>query len=156
MTAPCLAVQEFRNFFQSSGSGKRYLTPEVAQGFTPHYDTHDVFILQIAGSKQCWIYDSPIQLPLKSQQYHPAAERLGSPLYQFDVTAGDVIYIPHGYINEAATAESTSLSILLWGLSAILASGYLGRRSNRSAMRKCVLANHCRLVLSNKTSSLTR
>ena len=47
----------------------------------------------------------------KRQQYHPAVERLGSPLYQFDVTAVDVIYVPRGYIHEAATAESTSVHI---------------------------------------------
>ena len=87
------------------------MAPKDAQGFTPRYDTRDVFILQIEGSKQWRIYDSSIQLPLKSQQYHPAVERLGSPLYQFDVTAVDVIYVPRGYIHEAATADSTSVHI---------------------------------------------
>jgi hypothetical protein len=29
-----------------------YLTPPGAQGFGTHYDNHDVFILQVAGSKK--------------------------------------------------------------------------------------------------------
>src|ERR1041385_5619049 len=28
-----------------------YLTPPHGQGFTPHFDNHDVFILQVAGTK---------------------------------------------------------------------------------------------------------
>ena len=28
-----------------------YLTPPGTQGFDPHYDTHEVFVLQIAGGK---------------------------------------------------------------------------------------------------------
>ena len=34
-----------------------YLTPPRAQAFPPHFDTHDVFILQLEGSKQWRIYD---------------------------------------------------------------------------------------------------
>src|SRR4051812_3649642 len=47
-----------------------YLTPPHSQGFKPHFDTHDVFVLQVEGSKHWKIYDSPILLPLKIQQLH--------------------------------------------------------------------------------------
>ena len=44
-----------------------YLTPPSSQGFTAHYDAHDVFILQIAGSKHWRLYDAPLRLPMESQ-----------------------------------------------------------------------------------------
>ena len=41
-----------------------YLTPPGAQGAKPHYDTHDVFVLQVEGSKKWTIYGTPVDLPL--------------------------------------------------------------------------------------------
>src|SRR5262249_15881430 len=52
-----------------------YLTPRQAQGFSPHYDTHDVFILQLAGAKTWLLYGSPTPLPLPA----PVGERSVSP-----------------------------------------------------------------------------
>ena len=46
-----------------------YLTPPSSQGFSHHYDTHDVFILQLEGLKRWNIYGSPIPLPLKTQPH---------------------------------------------------------------------------------------
>jgi ribosomal protein L16 Arg81 hydroxylase len=35
-----------------------YITPGCASGFTPHYDTHEVLVLQLAGDfrkwERCW------------------------------------------------------------------------------------------------------
>ena len=36
-----------------------YITPESARGFDPHYDVHDVFVLQIAGEKH-WAVHAPV------------------------------------------------------------------------------------------------
>src|SRR4029453_18350276 len=33
-----------------------YITPPQSQGFSAHYDVHDVFVVQIAGEKQWRIY----------------------------------------------------------------------------------------------------
>ena len=40
-----------------------YLTPEGAQGFDAHYDTHDVFVLQTAGTKEWRIHRPVIDHP---------------------------------------------------------------------------------------------
>ena len=44
-----------------------YVTPPGSQGFAPHHDTHDVFVLQVDGHKRWNIYEPLIRLPLKSQ-----------------------------------------------------------------------------------------
>ena len=36
-----------------------YITPPQNQGFAPHYDVHDVFVLQIAGRKR-WRIHAPV------------------------------------------------------------------------------------------------
>ncbi len=88
-----------------------YLTPPSAQGFAPHYDTHDVFVLQIAGSKHWRIYGSPLPLPDRSLPSGSVKVHIGEPVHELDLTPGDLIYLPRGYIHEALTSESESLHI---------------------------------------------
>ena len=59
-------ANEYGHFFQTN----LYLTPPNAQGFKTHYDSHDVFILQIHGKKKWRFYNTPIKLPLKEQQIY--------------------------------------------------------------------------------------
>ena len=37
-----------------------YITPESARGFEPHYDVHDVFVLQVSGEKH-WSVHAPVR-----------------------------------------------------------------------------------------------
>lgn len=92
-----------------------YVTPPYAQGFAPHYDTHDVFILQIHGSKQWRIYENPdpVTLPLGSQKGLPFNYEALVPIYDVEVQPGDFIYIPRGYIHEAVTSDEISAHVTL-------------------------------------------
>ncbi len=38
-----------------------YLTPSQAKGFKAHFDTHDVFVLQLTGSKNWRVYNTPVE-----------------------------------------------------------------------------------------------
>src|SRR6516225_5479933 len=40
-----------------------YLTPARGAGFGAHFDTHDVLLLQLSGSKEWTIFDAPVRLP---------------------------------------------------------------------------------------------
>lgn len=88
-----------------------YLTPPNEQGANVHYDTHDVFVLQVSGSKWWTIYDAPLPLPLSGQVFDPDIHRPGAPTQEFELTAGDVLYIPRGWLHEARTTNGTSLHI---------------------------------------------
>ncbi len=90
-----------------------YLTPPSSQGFSPHYDTHDVFILQTAGSKRWRLYGSPIQLPLPDNPYPYPGPDPGKPSADFVLRAGDLLYIPRGHIHDAVTSDSISLHVTL-------------------------------------------
>ncbi|HET9177054.1 MAG TPA: cupin domain-containing protein [Terriglobia bacterium] len=88
-----------------------YLTPPGAQGARPHYDTHDVFVLQVAGSKQWTVYGTPYQLPLASQDFDPEVHKKGAVTLEFDLRAGDIIYVPRGVVHEARSTDEVSLHI---------------------------------------------
>jgi hypothetical protein len=87
-----------------------YLTPPSAQGFAAHYDTHDVFVLQMAGAKHWRIYDSPVPLPDKTTPYSAKGPQARL-MQEVDLQAGDLIYLPRGYVHEALTSDRESLHV---------------------------------------------
>ncbi|MGH9490653.1 MAG: cupin domain-containing protein, partial [Terriglobales bacterium] len=93
-----------------------YLTPPAAQGAKPHYDTHDVFVLQVEGSKQWRLFGSPLPVPLAGQEFDPGQHALGPVTAEFEMHAGDVAYIPRGVAHEARATRELSLHITLGAL----------------------------------------
>lgn len=94
-----------------------YLTPGRAQGAKYHYDTHDVFVLQIAGSKRWTMYGTPVELPLSSQDFDPKVHERGAPSMDFVLSPGDLAYIPRGVVHDARSSDDLSLHITLGVLS---------------------------------------
>jgi ribosomal protein L16 Arg81 hydroxylase len=89
-----------------------YITPAGQQGLQRHYDTHDVFVLQVAGSKRWRLYNTPIPLPLESTPFRrdqPPAT--GEPTSELVVSAGDTLYVPRGCIHEAESDHTTSIHL---------------------------------------------
>ena len=94
-----------------------YLTPPGdAQGFRPHYDDHDVFVLQLSGRKLWKIYDTPVVLPDKSLPFDPAVYQPGAVTQEFMLEAGDMAYIPRGVMHDAVSTEELSLHVTLGAL----------------------------------------
>jgi ribosomal protein L16 Arg81 hydroxylase len=85
-----------------------YLTPAHEKGFNIHYDTHDVFILQSKGVKHWCLYESPFCLPLKGQPCDAETMKPGTLLDEFDLQAGDFLYLPRGAMHAAASCDSAS------------------------------------------------
>jgi ribosomal protein L16 Arg81 hydroxylase len=108
-----LFCRHLEKFFHHHVQTNVYLTPKAAQGFKPHYDTHDVFILQIAGQKHWRVYEPPLTLPHRSQPPDNARLRNdpGNLVMEFELKAGDLLYLPRGFVHEALTSKSESLHI---------------------------------------------
>lgn len=102
-------LNQFTHEFQTN----IYITPEDSQGFAPHYDTHDVFVLQISGSKNWQIYDMEKELALKSEQFNPEGFDPGPIKHEITLNAGDFLYIPRGLVHDARTTDSSSMHITL-------------------------------------------
>ncbi len=106
----CRAMEKtFSSHFQTN----IYLSPPNAQGFKTHYDSHDVFVLQVAGSKHWTIYDTAVELPLRGQAFDPDKDTAGPPTREITLNAGDLLYCPRGIYHSAHSTDETSLHITL-------------------------------------------
>ncbi|UPT97481.1 cupin domain-containing protein [Bradyrhizobium barranii subsp. apii] len=88
-----------------------YLTPPNAKGFNLHYDTHDVFIFQSAGTKQWRVYGPALELPLAGQGTSERLDPKGDPILESELTPNQVLYIPRGWMHEGNATSSVSLHI---------------------------------------------
>jgi len=98
----CAALQEW---FGCVVGANIYVTPPNAQGFAPHYDDVDVFILQVEGRKLWKIYnpiDESQELPEVSSGNFEQ-EEIGEPISEIWLEAGDLLYLPRGMIHQALT-----------------------------------------------------
>ncbi len=91
-----------------------YMTPPNGkQGFKIHYDTHDVFALQVVGSKTWRLYGTPVELPLQGQSYDGATMEPGERTQEFTLNAGDMYCLPRGLVHDCVTSDEPSVHITL-------------------------------------------
>lgn len=92
-----------------------YATPPRAQGFAPHFDDHDVLVLQVRGSKIWHVHlSSPIVPPERFRQRERAVDpaTLGEPT-RIVLAPGDVLYLPRGLIHAAETDAGASVHLTI-------------------------------------------
>jgi bifunctional lysine-specific demethylase and histidyl-hydroxylase NO66 len=88
-----------------------YYTPRGSQGFAVHHDTHDVFVLQVAGEKRWLVYEPLLELPLKQQRFSRELGEPGEPTHVLTLEAGDTLYLPRGWLHQAETSDTDSLHL---------------------------------------------
>ncbi|MFF1920405.1 cupin domain-containing protein [Streptomyces sp. NPDC058221] len=95
-----------------------YVTPPQNRGFDDHYDVHDVFVLQIEGTKR-WIVHRPVHTdPLRDQPWtdHRSAvaeAAQGEPHIDTVLGPGDVLYLPRGWLHAAEAQGEVSIHLTL-------------------------------------------
>jgi bifunctional lysine-specific demethylase and histidyl-hydroxylase NO66 len=95
-----------------------YTTPPQNQGFSNHYDVHDVFVLQLEGSKRWQIHSPVLEAPLRDQPWNDrkadvearAAER---PLIEAVLEPGDCLYLPRGFLHAAKALGGVSTHLTI-------------------------------------------
>ncbi|MCW2647937.1 MAG: Cupin 4 family protein [Pseudonocardiales bacterium] len=93
-----------------------YITPSQNQGFAPHYDVHDVFVLQVAGRKH-WTMHSPVvtdplaDQPWENRRAEVCARAQEPPLIDTVLAPGDALYLPRGTIHAAQALGETSIHL---------------------------------------------
>ena len=78
-----------------------YITPPGAQGFATHVDSHDVFVVQVFGSKHWLVHDDS------------DPEGLDAPVIERDLEVGDCLYIPKGFPHSAMTSKWASAHLTI-------------------------------------------
>jgi hypothetical protein len=95
-----------------------YITPASARGFEPHYDVHDVFVLQVSGEKHWRVHAPVIEHPRADE---PWAERRAAvearaceePVIDAVLRPGDALYLPSGWLHSAVARGGTSVHLTI-------------------------------------------
>ncbi len=120
--------------FSSRVQTNVYLTPPGAQGFAPHWDTHDVFVLQISGTKRWSIYDTKVSLPLRGQRFERGTPP-GEVSDEFELGPGSAVYLPRGLMHAARSTDEPSLHVTL-GLTAFTWAEFLVESVTAAALEE--------------------
>ncbi|MGN6088960.1 MAG: cupin domain-containing protein [Actinomycetales bacterium] len=93
-----------------------YITPPQSRGFSPHYDVHDVFVIQLSGRKRWRIHPPVRQAPLRDEPWTDRKEQVaaaaeGAPFLEAVFEPGDVLYLPRGWIHAADALGETSMHL---------------------------------------------
>lgn len=111
-----------------------YWTPTGSQGFAPHYDDVDVYILQLEGTKLWTVYESdgselfPLLPTTSSLDFHPS-ELAALPSTQYELKPGDVLYLPRGFIHHALAMEHNEHSLHITLSTSFMTKGQLLQRA---------------------------
>lgn len=137
-------AQSLDDLFFGQTSVNAFLTPPNSRGFLPHFDTHDVFILQTSGDKEWALWDKKLELPLDRQIYLIDQEKQGNPKAEIKLEKGNVLYIPRGIVHGAQTNKTHSLHLTI-GVRPLLGLDYLSTfldviSENDSELRRGILS----------------
>lgn len=95
-----------------------YVTPPQNRGFDDHYDVHDVFVLQIEGTKR-WMIHQPVHPdPLRDEPWTDrraavAEAAKGEAYIDTVLEPGDVLYLPRGWLHAAEAQGEVSVHLTL-------------------------------------------
>ena len=95
-----------------------YITPPSSRGFSPHYDVHDVFVLQVAGEKHWTIHEPVLRDPLRTQPWADRAAEVAAaaeraPVIDAVLRPGDALYLPRGFLHSATALGNISAHLTI-------------------------------------------
>ncbi|MGV0066994.1 cupin domain-containing protein [Mycobacterium colombiense] len=90
-----------------------YVTPPESTGFAPHYDPHDVLVLQIHGSKTWHVSDGPAVPPHEIQRRRGVGTDGLTSSTDVCLQPGDVLYLPRGQVHSAETHAEPSVHLTI-------------------------------------------
>lgn len=85
-----------------------FFSQPESPGFGPHYDTHDIFVLQLEGRKRWRVYEPTMDRALR--RVRPAADQPPEqPYLDVCLESGDTLYVPRGHWHDPIAAGTQSL-----------------------------------------------
>ena len=109
----CKLNKQLSEYFGNMVGVNMYLTPGTkSQGFAPHFDDIEAFVLQLEGSKAWKIYAPFDNLVLpRDSSGNFADNQLGDPLLSPLLQEGDFLYFPRGFVHQARSLEGDQHSL---------------------------------------------
>lgn len=90
-----------------------YVSFTRESAFKPHWDDHNVFVLQLHGSKRWTFFGQPEPFPVRDGGKIFDREALGDPEAETVLEPGDVLYLPRGEIHCAEVVDESSVHLTL-------------------------------------------
>jgi ribosomal protein L16 Arg81 hydroxylase len=89
-----------------------YLSFRGDGSFGRHWDTHDVFAIQLLGRKRWQIFGATMPLPLSHQKSDGREDECpAEPVLDCILESGDMLYVPRGWWHRAIPLESASFHV---------------------------------------------
>jgi ribosomal protein L16 Arg81 hydroxylase len=83
------------------------------QGFKIHYDAHEVFVMQIDGVKEWFVFEDTVKHPYRDEKSDHQTPPDSEPYLHCVLQPGDLLYIPRGHWHYAIAREQPSLHVTL-------------------------------------------
>ncbi|MCW3848952.1 cupin domain-containing protein [Sphingomonas sp. LB-2] len=96
--------------FRASTDVNCYASFRRESAFPPHFDPHDVLVLQIHGSKRWFCHGQPHRFPLDRQRF-PVGDDPGPVEAEILMRPGDLLYLPRGEVHWAETVGEASMHL---------------------------------------------
>lgn len=123
MHPPLAALtREFAQLFVAEPNVNLYASFGRRRGFGPHWDDHDVFVLQLAGEKRWLLYGTTRRHPL-FRDARPNEMQPVRAVARFRLRPGDLLYIPRGHWHDAVAVGEPTLHLTL-GISTLTGIDY--------------------------------
>ncbi|AZE50116.1 hypothetical protein C4K04_4457 [Pseudomonas chlororaphis] len=90
-----------------------YISPKGPSGFGCHFDDHDIFAIQIYGSKSWSIYDPTYQSPNRGDKSFYLSPPNGKPLKKYTLSTGNALYLPFGYWHDVEVITDISMHVTI-------------------------------------------
>eukprot|EP00455_Lapot_gusevi_P041807 TRINITY_DN4890_c0_g3_i1.p1 TRINITY_DN4890_c0_g3~~TRINITY_DN4890_c0_g3_i1.p1 ORF type:complete len:561 (+),score=161.90 TRINITY_DN4890_c0_g3_i1:68-1750(+) len=96
------------SFFFSFTGANIYMTPKGTQGFAPHYDDIEAFVLQTEGAKRWRLYEPRYehQVLARESSQNFKQDEIGQPFLDTLIQTGDLLYFPRGCVHQAVSSKS--------------------------------------------------
>lgn len=106
--------QDFARALGAPNCSNAYYTPAGHPGLDPHFDTQEVFVLQIGGAKAWEVYPAPVALPRVGGHGRTADVSDQPVLVEAVLRPGDLLHVPRGFAHRArALPDAPSLHLTL-------------------------------------------
>jgi len=103
-------VRAFEQAFHCRAQMAAALTPAGRRAFVPHYEVTNHFVLQCEGRSTWRVYQEAHHRPLARDACPPEGVAPGALSLEVTLSAGDLLYIPRGYVFEGRADAPHSLT----------------------------------------------
>ncbi|WP_426164884.1 JmjC domain-containing protein [Pseudoduganella sp. R-34] len=101
-------------FTGAPAAANGYISFGDKETFGNHWDTHDVFAVQLIGRKRWLVYEPTFSLPLPGQtSLHHKADCPATPFFDEILEAGDILYIPRGWWHTAIPLREETFHVAI-------------------------------------------